>query len=79
MSLFPFPGTKSTSSLRGGFNGDDITPSSPGFDVCMGCVVPALVSNASLFELLVSSIHFTFCLIPSRLMEPRFQGAVFKR
>lgn len=37
------------SSMRGGFNGNDITPSSPGFDVCMGSVVPALVRRAVVF------------------------------
>lgn len=70
---------KGTSSLHGGFNGYDITPSSPAFDVSMGGVLPALVSNAALFELLVSSNHFTFCLTQRRLREPRIPGAVFKQ
>lgn len=73
---------KKNRSMPGGFNRNDITPSSPGFDVCMASVVPALVRHAAVFELPVSSVHFTFCLI--RMLEKRrpgktrVQGAVFK-
>lgn len=68
--------------MPGGFNRNDTTPSSPGFDVCMASVVPALVTHAAVFELPVSSVHFTFCLIwmleKRRPGETRVRGAVFK-